>query len=121
MAIQKENVFIVAIKQYTKKRVNMSIGPFDTIEIVTFVFNLIAFFFIYKAYATVIDNPEIKKFWRLFLLVSVFFLLNKFFANVEKIGLRNLFDIIEHMSTLVAGLFFVLVVINVSKGVKSDS
>ena len=98
----------------------MPIGPFDTIEIITFAFNLVAFFFIYKAYATVIDNPEIKKFWKLFLLIAVFFLLNKFFANVEKIGLRDLFEIIEHMSTLVAGLLFVLVVRNVSKGVKSD-
>ena len=120
MVIQKENVFIVAIKQYTKKRVNMSIGPFDTIEIVTFVFNLIAFFFIYKAYVTVIDNPEIKKFWKLFLLISVFFLLNRFFTNLEAIGLRDIFNILEHISILVAGAVFMLVVINVSKGVKSD-
>lgn len=98
----------------------MPIGPFDTIEVITFAFNLIAFFFIYKAYISSIENTEIKKFWRLFLLIAVFFLLNKFFANVEKIGLRDLFEIIEHTSTLVAGLLFVLVVMNVSKGVKSD-
>lgn len=98
----------------------MPIGQFDTIEIITFAFNLVAFFFIYKAYATVIDNPEIKKFWRLFLLVAVFFSLNRFFTNVEAIGLRSLFNLLEHLSVLGAGLFFVLVVRNISKGVKSD-
>lgn len=99
----------------------MPIGPFDTIEVITFAFNLIAFFFIYKAYISSIENTEIKKFWKLFLLIAVFFLLNRFFTNVEAIGARDFFNILEHVSVLAAGLIFVLVVRNVSKGVKSDS
>ena len=99
----------------------MSIGPFDTIELVTFAFNLIAFFFIYKAYISSIDNTEIKKFWRLFLLIAVFFLLNRFFTNIEAVVARDFFNILEHISILAAGLAFVLVVRNVSKGVKSDA
>ena len=101
----------------------MPIGPFDTIEIITFVFNLAAFFFIYKAYISIssVDNPEIKKFWRLFLLIAAFFSLNRFFTNIEVIGLREFFNLIEHLSILAAGVIFVLVVRNVSKGVKSDS
>ena len=98
----------------------MPIGPFNTIEIITFVFNLIAFLFVYKAYTTVIDNPEIKKFWKLFLLIAVFFLLNRFFTNIEGVLLGDIFNLLEHISVLIAGLLFVLVVINVSKGVKSD-
>lgn len=99
----------------------MPIGPFDTIEVITFAFNLAAFFFIYKAYISSIGGPEIKRFWRLFLLIAIFFLLNRFFTNIEAIGARDFFNLIEHMSTLVAGLLFVLVVRNISKGVKSDS
>ena len=98
----------------------MNIGPFDAIEIITFAFNLISFLFICKAYYASTDNPEIKKFWKLFLLIAVFFLLNRFFTNIEAIGLIDIFNVLEHVSILVAGLLFVFVVINVSKGVKSD-
>ena len=107
-----------------KKEEKMLIGPFDAIEIITFAFNLIAFFFIYRAYVTVIDNPEIKKFWRLFLLISFFFLLNRFLTNIEAIGAKDFFNVLEHISALAAGALFVFAAINVSKapkGVKSGT
>jgi MFS-type transporter involved in bile tolerance (Atg22 family) len=94
----------------------MPIGPFDTIEVITLLINLIAFLYIYKAYKEGINTPESKKFWTYFLLIATFVLLNRIFTNVETLAFKSFFNLVEHLSTLVAAFIFVLITKNTLKG-----
>ena len=94
----------------------MPIGPFDTIEVITLIFNMIAFLFIFKAYLIGIDTPATKKFWGLFLLIAFFVLLNRIFTNLEALALKEAFNLMEHFSTLIAAVILAFVAKNALKG-----
>jgi len=91
-------------------------GPFDNIELITLIINLVTFAFIFKAYKKGINTSESKKFWTYFLWVAILFLLNRIFTNVEVLAFRSFFNIIEHLSILAAAFVFILATKNALKG-----
>ena len=92
------------------------IGPFETIELVTLVFSIIAFIFVYKAYKEGIHNSVAKKFWIYFLLIVLFNMLSRLFGNIEELALMPYFNLLEHLSRVAIAIFFVLVGKHTLKG-----
>ncbi len=80
---------------------------FDTIELITFAFALIAFIFILIAYFK--SQRKSKKLLGGFLLVACFILLNRIFTNIEVLFFKDFFNLLEHLSVALAALVFVLV------------
>ncbi|HLC50110.1 MAG TPA: hypothetical protein VJI97_01660 [Candidatus Nanoarchaeia archaeon] len=94
----------------------MTIGPFDIIEIVTLAISLAAFLLILKAHNEKINTPESKKLWMQFLLIAFFILLNRIFTNVEVLAYKPFFNLLEHLSTLIAAFIFLLAARSALKG-----
>ncbi len=80
---------------------------FEIIELITFVFALIAFIFVLSAYFKRQQAAESKKLWLCFLLIAGFFLLNRTFTNIEALFFRDFFNLLEHLSILAAASIFV--------------
>ena len=81
---------------------------FDIIELITFAFALIAFVFILIAYFKTVQKKS-KKLIGGFLLVSGFILLNRVFTNIEVLFFKEFFNLLEHLSVVLAALVFVFV------------
>ena len=79
----------------------------DLIEIGTFVIAFMAFLFILIAYSES-NKPKTKKLLRGVLGFSIFILLNRIFTNLEFIGLPFLFNFLEHLSMVIASIFFLI-------------
>ena len=94
----------------------MLIGPFEAIELVSLLFGLIAFMFVYKAYKNGINDSISKKFWTYFLLIVLFSLLSRLFSNIEALAFMPYFNLLEHLSRLAAAVFFLLVGRHTLKG-----
>ncbi len=80
---------------------------FDVMELITFVFTLIAFIFILIAYFK--SRQKSKKPWIYFLIISGFVLLNRLFTNIEVLAFKDFFNLLEHLSVVLAALVFVYV------------
>ncbi len=80
---------------------------FSIIELITFIFMLIAFIFILIAYFK--SQRKSKKLIGGFLLVVGFILLNRLFTNIEALAFKEFFNLLEHLSVVLAALVFVLV------------
>ncbi len=87
---------------------------FDIIELITFVFALIAFILILIAYFK--RRQKSKKLWIYFLVISLFILLNRTFTNIEALFFRDFFNVLEHLCVVLAALVFVLVSWRAYKG-----
>ena len=91
------------------------IGPFEAIEIVSLVFSVVAFIFVYKAYKIGINHIS-KKFWTYFLLIVLFSLISRLFGNIEELAFMPYFNLLEHLSRLATAVVFVLVGRHTLKG-----
>ena len=94
----------------------MLIGPFESIEIVSLLFSIIVFIFVYRAYKEGIANSVARKFWTYFLLIALFSLLSRLFNNIETLAFMPYFNLLEHLSRLATAVFFVLVGRHTLKG-----
>jgi len=92
------------------------IGPFEAIELVSLLFSIIAFIFVYKAYKIGGSDHISKKFWTYFLLITIFSLLSRLFNNIEALAFMPYFNFLEHLSRTVAAVFFLLVAKYTFKG-----
>ena len=92
------------------------IGPFEAIEIVSLVFSIIAFAFVYRAYKKGVNDAISKKFWTYFLLIVLFGLLGRLFSNIEEVAFMPYFNLLEHLSRISAAVFFFLVAKYAFKG-----
>ena len=92
------------------------IGPFEAIELVSLLFSIIAFAFVYKAYKKGVNDAISKKFWTYFLLIVLFSLVSRLFSNIEALAFMPYFNLLEHLSRVVIAVFFVLVGRHTLKG-----
>ena len=92
------------------------IGPFEAIELVSLVFSVVAFIFVYKAYKIGISGTISKKFWAYFLLIVLLSLLSRLFNNIEDLAFMPYFNLLEHLSRLATAVVFVLVGRHTLKG-----
>jgi len=92
------------------------IGPFEAIELVSLVFSIIAFIFVYKAYRGGISDIVSKKFWMYFLLIALFSMLSRLFGNIEEFAFMPYFNLLEHLSRIATAVVFVLVGRHTLKG-----
>lgn len=92
------------------------IGPFEAIELVSLLFSLIAFVFIYKAYRIGISDHISKKFWTYFLLIALFVLLGRLFDNLDDLAFEHSFNLLQHLSSIAVAIAFVLVGKNTLEG-----
>ncbi len=88
---------------------------FSIIELITFIFMLIAFVFILIAYFKSVQKKS-KKLLGGFLLIAGFILLNRVFTNIEALFFKDFFNLLEHLSVVLAALVFVLVSWQAYKG-----
>ena len=79
---------------------------YDIIELVTLVFSIVAFVFIYKAYRKSKSSQTPRKIWTYFFILSIFLLLNRIFTNIEVFFYMDLFNTLEHLSILIASVVF---------------
>ena len=89
---------------------------FDVIELITFVFALIASILILVAYFRSIEKS--RKLVGGFLAASSFILLNRIFTNIEALFFRDFLNLLEHLSVALAALVFVYVSWSAYKGGK---
>jgi len=94
----------------------MALAVFDAIEVVTFVFSLIAFIFILKAYLGQTQTRTSKRLWTYFLIIASLILLNRIFTNIEALFYRDIFNLLEHLSIVVAAIAFVYITRATNKG-----
>ena len=78
---------------------------FDAIELITFVFALIAFILI--LIASFKSTQKSKKLCIYFLVISLFILLNRIFTNIEALFFRDFFNLLEHLCIVAAALTFI--------------
>ncbi len=88
---------------------------FGIIELITFVFASIAFILILIAYFKAVQRKS-KKLIGGFLLVACFILLNRLFTNIEVLAFKEFFNLLEHLSVVLAALVFILVSWRAYKG-----
>ena len=92
------------------------IGPFEAIEIVSLLFSIIAFAFVYKAYKKGVNDAISKKFWTYFLLIVLFGFLGRLFSNIEEVAFMPYFNLLEHLSRIMSAVFLFLVAKYTLKG-----
>lgn len=82
--------------------------PFETLEIINFLIILSAFIFALKAYLRGSKDIKLSRLIHFVLIITTFVLLNLFFTNIEGLFFRAFFNTLEHLSILMASIFFVI-------------
>lgn len=85
----------------------MPIYNFDTTELISFFVAIIglaiiiyAYFFKQSKQGRLLDKFSV----RLMFLIFLFIVSNRFFTNIEAVAYKVIFNLIEHLSSLAAGL-----------------
>ena len=87
----------------------MPIGQFDAVELVSLAFAIVSFMFVYRAYRNGIRDDTSRKFWTYFLLIALFILLGRLFDNLDDLEFGPYFNLLQHLSSIVVAIAFVLV------------
>ena len=78
---------------------------FEPIELITFGVILVSFVLFLRTY---LKNKESnKEIWNCLFVIGVFILLNRIFTNIEVLAYGDLFNLLEHLSMLLASVVFV--------------
>lgn len=86
----------------------MAIYKFDTSEFIGFVIALvgllvIAYTYFFKQRKSTKSAPSGESSVKLMLIIFLLIFLNRFFTNIEAIAYKELFNLLEHLSSLIAG------------------
>lgn len=87
----------------------MAIYKFDTGELISFIaaficLLIIAYNYFFKQKKGNASLSLDKYSVRLMLIIFLFIFLNRFFTNIEAVAYKELFNLLEHLSSLAAGL-----------------
>lgn len=84
----------------------MVIFIFDTTEFISLIVTFIGFLFIIYLYffKGVKKNKEDLLDVKLIFIIFIFLFLNRFFTNIEALGYKPFFNLLEHISSALAGI-----------------
>ena len=84
----------------------ISLDVFDTTELISFIVAFAAFLAINYLYFTNRDGKKgfDRKYLGLIYGLFLFILLNRFFTNIEAVAYKEIFNLLEHLSSAIAGL-----------------